>query len=249
MTTTRALSNRSAPTVPEPENPPPQPGNDLHVWTARADDPTLANGWLDHAEQQRRNRYRQPMDRLRFTAGRALLRRALAYYCGRAPGRLQFGLSPYGKPYLRASSGPEFNLSHAGDWIACVVARTPCGIDVEPVRTLADSDALARRICSPGDYMHWRTRDTGARDRMLFQHWVVLEARSKAAGRGLADMPERSDPRQTPTHCAATALWQPAPGYWLAAAAMQPIERVRWWRYPGSQATDKHEHMAGNQTV
>lgn len=235
MTAINAPSERPAPAAPERARPPRHLGNDIHIWSARIDAPVLQNGWLGQREQERVDRYRRPIDQQRFTAGRALLRRALAYYCGLEPQTLRFGESRHGKPYLKDESGPEFNLSHAGQLVACAVARAPCGIDVEPIRHLPDSQALAKRICGVGDYEHWCAQDSNARDVLLFRHWVMLEAWSKANGRGLTGVLDQRGARcaqlwSHPRPC--VAWWQPEPGYWLATVADQRvrcIERVRWW--------------------
>lgn len=40
---------------------------------------------------------------------------------------------PYGKPYLRDYPDAHFNISHSGPYVACAVANSPIGIDIQEI--------------------------------------------------------------------------------------------------------------------
>lgn len=45
--------------------------------------------------------------------------------------QLRFSVNAYGKPFLTNDSNVHFNISHAGHYVACVVADELVGIDIE----------------------------------------------------------------------------------------------------------------------
>lgn len=81
----------------------------------------------------------------------------------------------------RFTDGPEFNISHSGDLIACVITRElAVGLDVERVRQV-DAEKLSRFLAP-------HERHEAASDSVsFFRAWTAREAVVKATGRaGLA---------------------------------------------------------------
>ena len=78
--------------------------DEVHVWRVWLDDLASRTSDLYPAltpdERERARRFVFDRDRTRFVAGRWSLRSVLARYLGRAPERLRFEYSPYGKPRL-----------------------------------------------------------------------------------------------------------------------------------------------------
>lgn len=86
-----------------------------------------------------------------------------------------------GRPYL-LNSPLHFNLSHAGDFVACAVHESPVGIDLEALRSV--SPALADKVCTAQEREF--ILDGGAFDSTRFlQIWTVKEAYLKYLGCGL----------------------------------------------------------------
>lgn len=86
-----------------------------------------------------------------------------------------------GRPFL--PGGPDFNLSHSGNWVACAVSRRgKVGIDVEALRPLDLEDF--RRIMTIEE---WEavTRSPDP-PRAFYAYWTIKESVSKADGRGLS---------------------------------------------------------------
>ncbi|MET0323302.1 MAG: 4'-phosphopantetheinyl transferase superfamily protein [Duganella sp.] len=137
---------------------------------------------LDRDALQRIDRLHRAEDRLRSMLGRLLLRHALRArgLCDRA---WQVEPGPYGKPRLRGPALPEFNLSHAGQWVVCAVAPSPVGIDIEQVRAI--DLGIARRFFQCGEYAALLARPEPERCDYFFRLWTAKEAYVKALGLGL----------------------------------------------------------------
>lgn len=161
------------------------------VWTASVTAALQLPGALNppsEEERVRAARFRQPSDRGRFLAARALLRHAL---CEASEGEIAaedwtFRVDAIGKPEV-AGGRPQisFNLSHSRGCVAVATSRYgPIGIDVESA--LPDSrleivpDVLTAReqgmLRLLGRRKQW--------DRFI-RLWTVKEACGKALGLGM----------------------------------------------------------------
>jgi 4'-phosphopantetheinyl transferase len=186
---------------------------------------------LDCGALQRIDRLHRAEDRLRSLLGRLLLRHAL-----RSRGVPDDGwlveLGPYGKPRLRGPAMPEFNLSHAGDWVVCAVAPTAVGIDIEQVRAI--DLGIAERFFQPGEYTALLAQPADQQRDYFFRLWTAKEAYVKALGLGLQR--DFSSFRVTPSAAGAARLHDPylraqrlalaylpcAAGYRLALCSADP---------------------------
>ena len=126
--------------------------------------------------------------RRRFVAARALLRRLLAAYLGADPGGIELAYGRRGKPRLagqHAHVGLCFNISHSGDWVLVAVGKSPLGIDLERLRPVRDSAALAARFFAPGEHHTLRALPDRQKQWAFFACWTRKEAYIKALGEGL----------------------------------------------------------------
>lgn len=103
-------------------------------------------------------KFRQHDDQLRCLGAGILLHRVLGV---EHDDDLLYG--PYGKPFL-ANGGPEFSLSHAGEYVILVTHDTPVGVDIEPI--------------------------TPEHDEAFLREWTAREAIMKLTGLGLQLGPE-----------------------------------------------------------
>lgn len=87
-----------------------------------------------------------------------------------------------GAPYLPAYPGWHISLSHSGPFVACALADTPVGIDLEVWKHRAFREAMQRRLteaeCS---YI----RESEDPERAFHTVWVRRESFVKAVGTGL----------------------------------------------------------------
>ncbi len=106
--------------------------------------------------------------------GYMLLRQLSRKHFGTDLDLRQIQLSPTGKPYL-PESDLHFSISHSADFVACVAASEPVGIDIEQRRPF--SERLKQRVLTAGDIEDGIDPLTA---------WVIKEAYSKYLGLGLA---------------------------------------------------------------
>lgn len=189
------------------------PSAGLHVWRIplAGADPDRVEG-LSEDEVARAGRLAEPV-RARFLAVRRAARHILSRYVGATPAALRFVAAPRGKPSIGyPATDWLFNLSDSGDLALLAVSRTgPVGIDLERLREIRRSEAIAERMLPPPAHDELRLARGAARDAVFLRHWTAFEARQKATGAGL------SGPR------AVDAEWQvvhfvPEEG-WIAALA------------------------------
>lgn len=127
---------------------------------------------------------RDPIIRSRRLACRILVRCALSARIGREPEQLVFETGPHGKPFL--PSGPAFNLSHSGKYLALAVRSSGrVGIDIEVVRDALDLPHLAQLYFTESEQRGIATSRDGTAQG-FFRVWVRKEALLKATGLGLA---------------------------------------------------------------
>jgi 4'-phosphopantetheinyl transferase len=221
-------------------------GGTCDVWWAAPVAPEAAPSLLellDAHERDRLARFRRSADRARYLAAHALIRLVLGQTLGHPPESLTFDRTcgcgaQHGKPVL--PGGPAFSLTHGGELVGVVVraASGPVGLDVEPVRPLADLHAMVRHICSP----HELERDPPRTPDAFFTTWTRKEALLKATGDGIAA------PMSAITLSARGVTWtgtgapdgpvwvrdlRPAPGFRAAVAGL------------GAPPTTLREHAAG----
>ena len=125
---------------------------EVHLWRIGLDvsDRTLdrLRHMLSEDERKRTERFRFPILRRRFAAGRGALRSILANYLSMAPERLEFGYSQHGKPFLaNVRADIHFNISHSHDLMVAAVCRgRPVGVDVEKEESQISCDRHRRAL-------------------------------------------------------------------------------------------------------
>lgn len=134
---------------------------------------------LPEARQKRALSCRKEADAARLTGAGILLRRALCEE-GVSFARQIFSENEWGKPYL--PDGPEFSLSHAGDFAVCALGGFPVGADIERARI---SSAVAERFFHPDEISFLRTLPVFAQADARLRLWTAKEAYTKYLGGGL----------------------------------------------------------------
>jgi 4'-phosphopantetheinyl transferase len=153
-------------------------GIDLRLWRVDLDIASFDD--VPHeAERQRAARFVRPDDGRRYLASHAALRSVLG-------SRDVWIAGAHGKPAL-ASPPPHFNLSRRdGVALIGISATHDIGVDVEPLRAMADANELAQLHFTPRERDDV-ARETGAvRDRAFLRCWTRKEACMKATGCGLS---------------------------------------------------------------
>lgn len=142
---------------------------------------------LDDRERARAAAFRFDRDGVRFVKSHAFTRRVLAGYLGDDPAALQIAVSPLGKPFLDPALGVSFSVSHAADTTGvAVTGGVEVGLDLEPVRPIADADELAEWYFTQQEAEIVRDAPPETRSQAFLELWTRKEAVVKALGRGLA---------------------------------------------------------------
>lgn len=194
---------------------------------------------LSPDEVARAARFRLEADRAGYVGLHAAARIVLGARCGRSPASLAFHRLEGHKPVLADADGLHFSLSRSRGIALIGVATAPLGVDVEVIRPMPDSHAIARRFFAPGEAAALAELPAAERLEAFFACWSRKEAFVKAIGLGLAAPLDRFELDMDPSHPAllsvegqagAAATWslwgQRGEGFWSAAAIERP--RVRF---------------------
>ena len=124
--------------------------------------------------------YRLEIDRRQSVAAYLLLKEALRSQYGISDNP-QLALGPNGKPFLPDYPGIHFNLSHCRRAVACAVAESPVGVDIE---VIAPVDAeVARQVLSATERREVERAD--APEVAFARLWTRKEAVVKLTGEGI----------------------------------------------------------------
>lgn len=141
---------------------------------------------LASAEALAAEKMQNPLLRQRFIVSRGLRRKVLSNCLGQPSEGLFFVEQNGSKPRLEGSDGWDFNISHAGDYVALAVRRGTVGIDLELMREVREMMSLVLRYFHPDESRAWNALDTGLRKEAFFVLWAAREAAMKCLGLGLA---------------------------------------------------------------
>ncbi len=149
---------------------------------------------LNAEEKQRANRFVKSQDKIRFIAGRGILRSLLGQSLNLAPAAIEFDYLPQGKPILGKSHCNQtlaFNVSHSHHLALYVIAQSDhsVGIDVELMRSLPQALSLARRFFQEQEVAYLVSLPPTRQEAMFFRLWTAKEAYLKATGEGLSGLP------------------------------------------------------------
>ena len=186
-------------------------------------DEAAASGLLATGERERAQAFVFARDRGRWVRCRAWLRQVLAEAVGQAPERLTFHTGPRGRPFL--PGGPDFNLTHSGDWAALIIGGLEPGIDAELCARPDGALELAETWFLPAETTDIRAAGTAAWPRFL-RYWTAKEAVMKSTGLGMAlepsriavDLTARTARRRDTGDVFRLGAWEPVPGVLLTAA-------------------------------
>lgn len=133
--------------------------------------------------QDRIRRFHQWQDIQASLVGRMLLKygmklsfnQVLDYEC------IQY--TPFQKPFLPEKMGLEFNISHSGDMVVCVLSPFRVGIDIEVVNEKIDIEDFSDQMTS---HEHFKIRNMKPHWDAFYRWWTRKEAVVKMLGKGLS---------------------------------------------------------------
>ena len=143
-------------------------------------------------KQYRVDRFRFVDDKKRSVAGEMIARKAIAQWCNIKPESITFDIKEHGKPYAKDLS-IEFNISHSGNMVVCVVDDKPVGIDIEQIRPF--DLTVAKHVCTDEELVYLFGRIPIEQDFKyitdveifirFFELWTAKEAYGKCLGNGV----------------------------------------------------------------
>lgn len=133
---------------------------------------------------ERADRYKQKNDYKRSLLADITARRMMEQETGIEAQDLDIRIDEFGKPYVNNVSNIFFNVSHAGDFVACIISDNPCGIDIERAERKADID-IAKRFFAAEEYNFLMSLEEGKRAGTFFEMWTAKEAYTKYLGKGI----------------------------------------------------------------
>lgn len=181
------------------------------------------------------SRYVRWQDRDANIAGLYLLVEAMKHagYQGYVLNNLRY--TDYGRPYL--SDGPDFSISHAGEFVVCAIAPNGArlGVDIEHIRPV-DHDSLTG-IMNENELE--KMRNSEDQMTMFYEFWTMKESVIKADGRGLSiPLTEVSGDNNTVTYEGIQwSVFQPffKPNYSFSLAVNVPGCKLNWRFSPANE--------------
>lgn len=165
------------------------------IWKLTSADYAKWYTLMSKVKRARVDRFRFTDDKKRTVVGEMLARKAIAEWRNVPAESIVFDKTESGKPYAKGLP-VEFNISHSGDMVVCVVDEKPVGIDIEKIRPIDLN--LAKHICTDEELIslfgHTPTEQDFAytTDQELltrfFELWTVKEAYGKCMGTGVSDI-------------------------------------------------------------
>lgn len=136
-----------------------------------------AEKWINRlllARREKTKAFRKKEDRLRSLYAGLLLQK----YCG-ITDESRILYNSYGKPFTQ--EGPEFSLSHGGDYVVLGTNEGPIGVDVEPI---GEFDTTVAQESLQEDELNWvMDKEQAMR---LYTMWTRKESIMKAVGKGFS---------------------------------------------------------------
>ena len=112
--------------------------------------------------------------------GDVLSRAEICRVTGLLNSHLEFTVNGYGKPILHNIPYIHFNISHASQYVACVISDKPVGIDIEYIKTI--DMKIAQRFFASDEIAYIMAGDKTLR---FYEVWTKKESRIKWEGKGL----------------------------------------------------------------
>ena len=155
-------------------------------------DPVIFENLLNQVPEYRQKKamsFKFPKGKMQSLGVGLLLRQACVDAgLGLADAYVAYGEN--GKPYLTDFPEVQFNLSHSGERVMCVLSPFETGCDVETIK--GDRGRLAERFFMPEEsawIKHFETLEK--QSDAFYRLWTLKECYMKVTGRGMSLMPDK----------------------------------------------------------
>lgn len=149
---------------------------------------TMFFPYLDPKKKEEINSFRHIEDAIRCMAGEWLTRSIISEKLHKNLFEIKIKKDENGKPYIAASSGLHFNMSHSGEWAICAFSAMPVGIDTELMLTI--DFEIAKDSFTKNEYTLLTSLPSENEKHDFFYNiWTLKESYLKAVGIGLSKRP------------------------------------------------------------
>ncbi len=145
---------------------------------------------VDHFKRERILQLNKLQDKARSLFGDLLMRYVIIKKIGIPNNEIHIARNKFGKPYLSNVNGYEYNITHAGEWVACAIGKVCVGIDIEMMTHVDKS--IAKIVFSNEEYDWFINQGQESNVIMdgFFRLWTMKESYMKAIGTGFHTQPK-----------------------------------------------------------
>lgn len=135
---------------------------------------------ISFEKQERIKRFHFFRDARNCLLGDVLARSKICRVTGLSNKQLEFSTNEFGKPFLINNSHIHFNISYAGNYIACAVSDELVGIDIELIKPV--DMVIAERFFTNDETSYIMA---GEQEKRFYEVWTKKESHIKWEGKGL----------------------------------------------------------------
>ncbi|AQS04673.1 4'-phosphopantetheinyl transferase family protein [Clostridium beijerinckii] len=124
-------------------------------------------------------------DKIRTLIGEILIRTIIVEKLKIDNKCIRFSKNEYGKPYLKDYPNFNFNISHSGEYVLCVVDNKPVGIDIEEIKYI-EYEEIAKRFFTAREFDYIVNQELCFQLNSFYEIWTLKESYIKCLGQGLS---------------------------------------------------------------
>jgi len=214
---------------------------DVDLWLSRTAMGSEILHLLSEDEQEKASQLTLQSRREEYITTRAIQRHALARFTGLSPQELAFEKGPYNKPSHPLAA---FNLSNCKGLVACAIAKSELGLDIEPHDRGHQAYEVASRVYTDREREDLALLATPERNKAAIELWTLKEAVMKASGMGFQLDPQSFELSQENGELKATSQTTDLGGNWhltltilasghaMSLATSMPRPNIRIHHFP-----------------
>ncbi|MBO1685685.1 MULTISPECIES: 4'-phosphopantetheinyl transferase family protein [Clostridium] len=124
-------------------------------------------------------------DKIRTIIGEILIRTIIIKELSIGNERIKFRKNLYDKPYLKDHTEFNFNISHSGDYVVCVIDSKPVGIDIEEIKHI-DYKEISKCFFTVREFDYIINQNLNIQLSKFYTIWTLKESYIKCCGQGLS---------------------------------------------------------------
>jgi len=122
-------------------------------------------------------------DSLRSLYGEIIVRHVISKQLSLKNEKIRIVKNTYGKPFIE-NVPLYFNISHAGEWVACAFSDREVGIDIEHIKDIDLS--IAKKYFCKNEYESLVSKNGDERIVYFYELWTLKESYIKWLGTGMS---------------------------------------------------------------